>query len=196
SRWTVVARHRARRVRDVPVARLGHQPLDGAGDRRGRGRNSDGARARRRGARAHRPMTAPVRTTCPYCGVGCGLVATSGGAWGASVASLAPFASSDARGDTSSAAQFDIRGDTEHPANFGRVCSKGAALGETLGLEDRLLHPEIRGRRASCGDALDVVSRGFADVIERHGPDAVAFYVSGQPLTEDYYVANKLMKGF
>ena len=114
-----------------------------------------------------------IRTTCPYCGVGCGIVATPDGRGGAS-----------------------IDGDTEHPANRGRLCSKGAALGETLSLEDRLLYPEIDGRRVSWDTALDTVASGFRDIIARHGPDAVAFYVSGQLLTEDYYAANKLIKGF
>lgn len=91
---------------------------------------------------------------------------------------------------------YDLRGDPGHPSNFGRICSKGAALGETLGLEGRLLHPSIRGERASWDEALDAVAGGFARTIEEHGPDSVAFYVSGQLLTEDYYVANKLMKGF
>ena len=92
-------------------------------------------------------------------------------------------------------------GDPEHPANFGRLCSKGSALCETLSLDGRLLHPM---RRAPTGSyerlawevALDAVAGGFRRTIERHGPEAVAFYVSGQLLTEDYYVANKLMKGF
>ena len=113
-----------------------------------------------------------VRTTCPYCGVGCGIkasVATDG-----SVA---------------------IAGDPEHPANRGRLCSKGTHLGETLGLETRLLHPMIGERRAGWDEALDLVARRFADTVAAHGPDSVAFYVSGQLLTEDYYVANKLMKG-
>ena len=115
---------------------------------------------------------ARVRTTCPYCGVGCGLVASREGM------------------------RIEIAGDPEHPANAGRTCSKGASLGETLGLEGRLLHPEIRGARASWDEALDFVANGFKRTIAEHGPDAVAFYVSGQLLTEDYYVANKLMKGF
>jgi len=118
-------------------------------------------------------MTTGVRTTCPYCGVGCGIVATPDGKGGASIAA-----------------------DDEHPANRGRLCSKGAALGETLSLEDRLLHPEIDGRRVSWEVALDTVADGLRRTIERHGPDAVAFYVSGQLLTEDYYAANKLIKGF
>jgi assimilatory nitrate reductase catalytic subunit len=114
-----------------------------------------------------------VRTTCPYCGVGCGIIA-------------AP----DGNGD------WTVKGDPRHPANFGRLCSKGSALAETLSLDGRLLYPMIGDRRASWNDALDVVADGFRRVIERDGPDAVAFYVSGQLLTEDYYVANKLMKGF
>jgi assimilatory nitrate reductase catalytic subunit len=114
-----------------------------------------------------------VRTTCPYCGVGCGVVAKPDGRGGAQIA-----------------------GDLEHPANRGRICSKGAALGETLSLEDRLLHPEIDGRRVSWDTALATVADGFRGIIDRHGPDAVAFYVSGQLLTEDYYAANKLIKGF
>ncbi|MBX9944764.1 MAG: molybdopterin-dependent oxidoreductase [Reyranella sp.] len=114
-----------------------------------------------------------VRTTCPYCGVGCGIVAIADGRGGA-----------------------EIAGDLDHPANRGRLCSKGAALGETLSLEDRLLHPEIDGQRVSWEAALDTVADGFRHVIAEHGPDAVAFYVSGQLLTEDYYAANKLIKGF
>ncbi|MCE3544519.1 molybdopterin-dependent oxidoreductase, partial [Escherichia coli] len=87
-------------------------------------------------------------------------------------------------------------GDPAHPANAGRLCSKGTHLGETVGLEGRLLHPMVGERRASWDKALDLVAGRFRDAIERHGPDSVAFYVSGQLLTEDYYVANKLMKGF
>jgi assimilatory nitrate reductase catalytic subunit len=116
---------------------------------------------------------APVRTTCAYCGVGCGIVATPTGERTATIA-----------------------GDGEHPANRGKLCSKGANLGETVGLEGRLLHPMIGKRRASWDKALDLVARRFRDAVAEHGPDSVAFYVSGQLLTEDYYVANKLMKGF
>jgi len=114
-------------------------------------------------------MSTDTRTTCPYCGVGCGVLARPG----------AP-----------------VTGDPAHPANFGRLCSKGTALGETLSLDGRLLHPEIDGVRASWDTALDRVAAGFAETIARHGPDAVALYVSGQLLTEDYYAANKLAKGF
>ena len=116
---------------------------------------------------------AAIRTTCAYCGVGCGISAT-------------------VTGERS----VEIAGDPEHPANRGRLCSKGTHLGETLGLEGRLLYPEIEGKRASWDKAVRHVARKFADTIRRHGPDSVAFYVSGQLLTEDYYVANKLMKGF
>ncbi|TPO02574.1 nitrate reductase, partial [Mesorhizobium sp. CU2] len=89
-----------------------------------------------------------------------------------------------------------VRGDPDHPANFGKLCSKGSALGETLGLEGRVLQPEIGGRQADWDEALDLVAAKFSRAIAEHGPDSVAFYVSGQLLTEDYYVANKLMKGF
>ena len=118
-------------------------------------------------------MNGPVRTTCPYCGVGCGVLASPDGQGGAAIA-----------------------GDPQHPANFGRLCSKGAALGETLDLDGRLLEPLLHGQAVSWERALDAVAGGFASVIAQHGPQAVAFYVSGQLLTEDYYVANKLMKGF
>jgi len=117
--------------------------------------------------------TKTVKTTCPYCGVGCGVIAT-----------LQPDG------------KVDIKGDPDHPANFGRLCSKGSALGETLSMEDRLLYPEIAGERTDWNTALDLVANTFRDAIREHGPDSVAFYVSGQILTEDYYVANKLMKGF
>jgi assimilatory nitrate reductase catalytic subunit len=118
-------------------------------------------------------MNKPVRTTCPYCGVGCGIVATALADGGVA-----------------------IEGDREHPANFGRLCSKGSALAETLSLEDRLLTPVIGNQQSDWDTALDLVARTFSQVIAEHGPQSVAFYVSGQILTEDYYVANKLMKGF
>jgi len=114
-----------------------------------------------------------IRTTCAYCGVGCGILATPEGERG-----------------------MAIKGDPDHPANAGRLCSKGTHLGETVGLQGRLLHPMIGDKRASWDKALDLVARRFRDTIAKYGPDSVAFYVSGQLLTEDYYVANKLMKGF
>ncbi|WP_196260909.1 nitrate reductase [Pelagibacterium limicola] len=118
-------------------------------------------------------MTSPVKTTCPYCGVGCGVIATP-------------------QADGSVA----IAGDPDHPANFGRLCSKGSALGETISLEGRQLFPMIDGRRVGWNEALDAAAARLKSVIDEHGPDAMALYGSGQLLTEDYYVANKLMKGF
>jgi assimilatory nitrate reductase catalytic subunit len=90
----------------------------------------------------------------------------------------------------------DVRGDPAHPANRGKLCVKGSALGETVGLEDRLLHPIVDGQRVSWEVAIRRVATGFRHCIEQHGPQSVALYVSGQLLTEDYYVANKLMKGY
>src|SRR6195952_2743434 len=124
------------------------------------------------------PHLRATKTTCAYCGVGCGVLATPDGRGGAA-----------------------ISGDPEPPANFGRLCSKGSALGETLGLEDRLLYPMIRCskgvmERVAWSDALDHVAHRLRHIVARDGPGAVAFYLSGQLLTEDYYVANKLMKGF
>jgi assimilatory nitrate reductase catalytic subunit len=105
--------------------------------------------------------------------VGCGILATS-----------------DAKGEA------EIEGDPQHPANAGRLCSKGAALGETLGLETRLLHPVVDSLQTSWAHALDAVAKRISQIMARHGPEAIAFYLSGQLLTEDYYVANKLAKGF
>src|SRR5438477_1978758 len=124
------------------------------------------------------PSIRATRTTCPYCGVGCGVLATPDNKGGAA-----------------------ISGDPEHPANLGRLCSKGSALGETLSLEGRLLYPMIRCakgvmERIAWSDALDHVAHRLQHIIARDGANAVAFYLSGQLLTEDYYVANKLMKGF
>ncbi|WP_164659111.1 nitrate reductase [Tropicibacter sp. Alg240-R139] len=110
-----------------------------------------------------------ICTTCPYCGVGCGVLANPDGT---------------------------IQGDPDHPSNFGKLCSKGSALGDTIGLEGRLLHPRVDGADSSWDNALDLVANKFRGAIAEHGPDSVAFYVSGQLLTEDYYVANKLMKGY
>ena len=119
------------------------------------------------------PLAQQTKTTCPYCGVGCGVIV-----------------------EASRGGQYSLAGDPDHPANFGRLCSKGSALLETIGLGDRLLVPTIDGRKASWEQAVATVATRFRETIVIHGPDAVAFYVSGQLLTEDYYVANKLMKGF
>ena len=115
-----------------------------------------------------------IQTTCPYCGVGCGISAQV----------------------NEQNHQVNIRGDKSHPANFGRLCSKGSALGETVELKGRLLQPKVYGRDVGWAEALDLVADSFINTIEKYGPDAVAIYGSGQLLTEDYYVANKLMKGF
>ena len=88
------------------------------------------------------------------------------------------------------------KGDSAHPANFGRLCSKGAALKDTLALPDRLTVPMMHGQEATWDQALGHIAAEFSRIRAEHGPEAIAFYVSGQFLTEDYYAANKLMKGF
>lgn len=158
-----------------------------------------------------------MRTTCPYCGVGCGVLATVNNSTG----------------------QVEIKGDPDHPANFGKLCSKGSNLAQTLGVERRLTQPYYQHKLQSMGLAssvlgnkashnhqvshdlqishnipshqvsknsenqrtdwdtvLDDVAARLKQTILEHGPQSVMFYVSGQLLTEDYYVANKLMKGF
>ena len=119
-------------------------------------------------------MNATILTTCPYCGVGCGISAIV----------------------DEGQHHVTINGDKTHPANFGRLCSKGSALGDTVELKGRLLQPQVNGQETSWEQALDLVADSFKAVIKKHGADAVAFYGSGQLLTEDYYVTNKLMKGF
>lgn len=113
-----------------------------------------------------------TQTTCPYCGVGCGVIARI------------------------EDGKVSVRGDDSHPANFGRLCVKGSALGETTGLAGRLLHPEVGDQPVSWAQALDTAGARLREIIDTYGPQAVAFYASGQLLTEDYYAANKLMKGF
>jgi assimilatory nitrate reductase catalytic subunit len=123
-----------------------------------------------------------TRSTCPYCGVGCGVIIESQGAQ-----------------------ITGVRGDPEHPANFGRLCSKGSTLHLTASapvtLQTRLLQPLQRLQRGaapqpvSWDSALNLATDQFTRIIQDHGPDAVGFYVSGQLLTEDYYVFNKLAKG-
>ena len=115
------------------------------------------------------------QTTCPYCGVGCGV---------------------DIKQEPESNELAPVEGRKDHPANLGRLCVKGSALHETLGEKGRVTHASIAGQPVELDKALDKVAQGFRRIIDQHGPDAVAFYVSGQLLTEDYYAANKLMKGF
>ena len=119
-----------------------------------------------------------VKTVCPYCGVGCGIEASV----------------SDGR-------LFQIKGDDAHPANFGKVCPKPSGLPEAVHHPDRLTHPMRRQddgsfRRISWDEALSEISERLGGTIGEFGPEAVAFYISGQLLTEDYYVANKFAKGF
>ncbi len=128
-------------------------------------------------AATHTPVLATdkkINTTCAYCGVGCGITAHV----------------------NEKTRTVDVKGDMHHPANFGKLCSKGSALGETLDLSSRLLAPEVNGKQTDWETALDTVAERFSSIIKEHGPNAVAIYGSGQLLTEDYYVANKLMKGF
>ncbi|MFZ5484046.1 MAG: molybdopterin-dependent oxidoreductase [Pseudomonadota bacterium] len=121
---------------------------------------------------------AEVKSTCPYCGVGCGVLI-----------------------ETDGARITGVRGDPGHPANFGRLCTKGGTLHLSAGPEGRVLFPELRTDKAAPRQrvdwdmALDHAARRFAELIAEHGPDAVGFYLSGQLLTEDYYVFNKLAKG-
>lgn len=123
-------------------------------------------------------MSQEIKSTCCYCGVGCGvLIATENGRISG------------------------VRGDPAHPANRGRLCTKGATLHLTADPTNRLHFPEMRPtrggerQRVSWPQALDEAASRFAETIRRHGPDSVAFYISGQLLTEDYYVFNKLAKG-
>lgn len=119
-----------------------------------------------------------ARTTCPYCGVGCGVLAKTDGK-----------------------RVIAVRGDPEHPANFGHLCAKGSTLHLTTTPYGRALYPEMRTSRdehrtrVSWDVALDALVEKFATTIAAHGPDSVGFYISGQLLTEDYYVFNKLVKG-
>jgi len=122
-----------------------------------------------------RPI-ATVRTTCPYCGVGCGVTV------------LVP--------DDTAGTDCRITGDTAHPANAGRLCSKGSALAATLDVEGRLLHPRVNGERTDWNATLDLIGERFAATLAEHGPESVALYASGQLLTEDYYAANKFVKGW
>lgn len=123
-----------------------------------------------------------VRSICPYCGVGCGVLI-----------------------ETENNQITHVKGDPEHPANFGRLCTKGATLALTvnapLAQQTRLLFPQLRQTRdaapvaVSWEQALTHTSQRLLDIVQRHGADALGFYVSGQFLTEDYYVFNKLVKG-
>jgi assimilatory nitrate reductase catalytic subunit len=123
-------------------------------------------------------VTSMFSTTCPYCGVGCGVDATI---------------EVDVNADKK---LTGLIGTSDHPANFGRLCVKGSKLLETNTLSGRLLSPMIGNKKANWDEAVTHVASKLNQIIAEHGPDSVAFYVSGQLLTEDYYIANKLMKGY
>ena len=121
-----------------------------------------------------------IKTTCSYCGVGCGIIVTNDSNNGISV-----------------------KGDPDHPVNRGMLCSKGMNLHYVANdTSDRILYPEMRWskshpkERVSWDDALDRAAAVFSSIIKKHGPDSVGFYISGQCLTEEYYLVNKLVKGF
>lgn len=142
-----------------------------------------------------------IRTTCPYCGVGCGVLAS-----------------------VNETEVLSVKGDPDHPANFGKLCSKGSALAQTLGTARRLTEPYYQNKhvvmqqhqpmqlgndfnakdvsdkplikQTDWDTVLEDVASRLNDTIAKHGRDSIMFYVSGQLLTEDYYVANKFIKGF
>lgn len=121
-----------------------------------------------------------THTTCPYCGVGCGVSATVE--------------------ETAFGQKLSVAGDIDHPSNYGKLCIKGSNLADTVGLETRVLHPMLggkTGRQESDWDtATDLIADKFQHYIQQYGPESIAFYVSGQLLTEDYYVVNKFVKGY
>jgi assimilatory nitrate reductase catalytic subunit len=156
---------------------------------------------------AHRPNASPIdimnapesplretRSVCCYCGTGCGVIIESAEKVGAG------GTATNEKETKGTATIVGVRGDPMHPANFGRLCSKGASLHLTTQRSGRALMPELRAARAvprvptSWDVALDTAAERFASIIREHGPDAVAFYISGQLLTEDYYVFNKLAR--
>ncbi|WP_455597782.1 molybdopterin-dependent oxidoreductase [Acinetobacter pecorum] len=121
-----------------------------------------------------------TQTTCPYCGVGCGVIA---------------HVSQTPMGE-----KVQVEGDVQHPANLGKLCIKGSHLADTLSLKTRLLHP-MTGRKeqrhiSTWDHAISSIANKFQQCIDQYGRDSIAFYVSGQLLTEDYYVVNKFVKGY
>ena len=125
-----------------------------------------------------------VNTTCPYCGVGCGVTATVQ--------------------QTAMGQKVSVMGDVDHPSNFGKLCIKGSNLADTIGLQTRVLQPML-GRKTSIDNqrkttdwetAIHLIANKFQQCIDDYGRDSIAFYVSGQLLTEDYYVVNKFVKGY
>ncbi|MFC2997790.1 molybdopterin-dependent oxidoreductase [Acinetobacter sichuanensis] len=128
--------------------------------------------------------TTTTQTTCPYCGVGCGVTATVE--------------------KTVLGQKVSVVGDVNHPSDYGKLCIKGSNLADTVGLETRVLHPMIgrktenlESRQITDWDtATDLIANKFQQCIDEYGSDSIAFYVSGQLLTEDYYVVNKFVKGY
>ncbi|MDM1764455.1 MULTISPECIES: nitrate reductase [unclassified Acinetobacter] len=126
--------------------------------------------------------TTTTQTTCPYCGVGCGVTATVE--------------------KTVLGQKVSVTGDVNHPSNYGKLCIKGSNLADTVGLETRVLHPmlgrnTVNQRQVTDWDtATDLIANKFQQCIDLYGRDSIAFYVSGQLLTEDYYVVNKFVKGY
>ncbi|MEU0422564.1 molybdopterin-dependent oxidoreductase [Streptomyces canus] len=125
-----------------------------------------------------------VRTVCSYCGVGCGLVLDIG------------------TGPDGRRTVLKASGDKEHPANFGKLCTKGATTADLLAAPGRLTTALVRPERGeepvpeAVGAAITETARRLREIIDEHGPDAVSFYVSGQMSLEAQYLANKLAKGF
>ena len=123
-------------------------------------------------------METAVRTICPYCGVGCGLLVKV----------------RDQR-------VVEVKGDKTHPSSLGAICPKGAQIGEIISTLNRLTHAQLRSdrsaafHRVSLDAALGHIAGEFLEIIRAHGPDAVAFYISGQLTTEAQYLFNKLAKG-
>ena len=125
-----------------------------------------------------------VNTTCPYCGVGCGVSTTVQ--------------------QTALGQKVSVTGDIDHPSNYGKLCIKGSNLADTLGLETRVLHPmlgrknkiENTRKHTDWNTATDLIANKFQQYITEYGRESIAFYVSGQLLTEDYYVVNKFVKGY
>nr|WP_020122462.1 molybdopterin-dependent oxidoreductase [Streptomyces canus] len=125
-----------------------------------------------------------VRTVCSYCGVGCGLVLDIG------------------MGPDGRRTVLKASGDKEHPANFGKLCTKGATTADLLAAPGRLTTALVRPERGeepapeAVGVAITETARRLREIIDEHGPDAVSLYVSGQMSLEAQYLANKLAKGF
>ena len=122
-------------------------------------------------------MKREVKTLCPYCGVGCGILATADGN-----------------------NLLKVRGDPSHPSSLGRLCQKGASVAQTVNVTTRLRYPMIRDARGTLGvvsseTAVEHVSRELSRILQQHGPGAIAFYLSGQLTTESQYLASKFAKG-